>query len=321
MLAATGRLTIEWIYLFAVLGGIARAADVPARQSFIVEVAGRKVLGNAIALNSAMFNGARIVGPVIGTALLAAFGAAICFFLNAVSFLAIIAALLAVRSIYRRPRTISSRGLHDLLDGLRYVRAHRDIRLLLVLTAVFSLFGTYYRTLLPAFARDLYGVSETGYGILTSCLGTGALAGALVTAATSKNRRYPRWLVAGLALMCVSLFSLSLITNYVAACFALVLQGFGMITFLVSGNILVQHLADPAYQGRTMGVRHFVFGGLWTFGSLIAGYLGNYIGLRPTVAIGACVLLLALIIFARRVLKVDITDAPFPGHVGESAAK
>jgi predicted MFS family arabinose efflux permease len=271
-----------------------------------VEVAGREVLGNAIALNSAMFNTARIIGPSIGGLVLAAVGTAACFFINSASFLAVIAALIAMKGLFYRPMSSRNKGLKDLVDGLRYVAGHGDISIILVLTATYSLFGTYYATLLPAFARDIYGKSETGYGMLISCLGLGALIGALFMAATSRSARQERWMVFGMALLVTALLALSMVTNYIVAAAVIVIQGFGMISFLVTGNILVQHLSDARYQGRTMAARHFVFGGMWTFGSLIAGYLAKYIGPRLTVASGAVVLLVVFVLVTPRVLKIDI---------------
>ena len=319
--ASLGMLNIGWIYMFAVLTGIAQAFDTPARQAFMVEVAGREALGNAIALNSAMFNTARVIGPTIGTIILAAVGAAACFYINAASFLAFIAVLVAMKGLHYRPMSTGSKGFKDLVDGLRYVAGHGDILILLVLTATFSLFGVYYSTLLPAFTRELYMKEATAYGVLISCLGAGALVGALVMAATSTSMRQQRLTVFGLGLTCLSLLSLSLITNYYAACAVLVVYGYGMISFLVSGNILVQHLSDARYQGRTMGVRHFVFGGMWTFGSLIAGYLPKYLGLRGTVAAGAGVMVAVLIFTAPRVLKIDITALRTPpdGAAGDAS--
>lgn len=310
ILASTHHLTIGWIYFFAVLSGVAQAFDTPARQAFMVEMAGREHLGNAIALNSAMFNTARVVGPTIGGAVFAAVGAALCFFINSASFLAIILALFAMKGLYRRPTEPGKNVATDFIDGLRYVASHGDIRVVMLLTAVFSLFGGYYTTLLPAFARDIYGKEATAYGILASAVGIGALPSALITAVTTKARRQERWMVYGLVLMCAMLFGLAFTTNYVVAYALYAVYGFGMVAFLVSGNILVQHLSDARYQGRTMGVRHFVFGGMGTFGALIAGYLSHFIGLRWTVASGTAATVIVLALLAPRILKVDILSTP-----------
>ena len=329
-LAATDRLTIKWIYLVSFLTGIAQAFDVPARQAFIVQVAGRKHLGNAIALNSAMFNTARIIGPSVGGIVLRYAGAALCFFINGVSFLAIILALIAMRGIKFAQSLSRAKGHRELIDGLRYVRRHRDIFTILILTAIFSLFGTYYMTLLPAFARDVYHKSAQEYGLLVSSLGVGALVGAVFMATTSKWARQDRWMLVGLALMSVTLTALSFVRNYGLACLFLGMHGFGQLTFLISGNTLVQHLADERYQGRTMAARHFFWGGLMPFGGWIAGHLpalplarplahvplfGGWLeanapdrlGVRGTVLAGAVILLVTLITFAPRVLRIDMT--------------
>jgi len=316
ILAVTGSLSIPAVYVCAALSGIAQAFDTPARQAFMVEVAGRKALGSAIALNSAMFNTARVVGPTIGTAVLAMVGVAACFFINAASFLAIIAALVAIRGLHPRPMLRSSRGLKDFMDGLRYVAAHGDIRIVLVLTGAWSLFGTYFATLAPLFVGDVYGKGGKEYGILVSLLGAGALVGALVMACTTRRAKQQHFTVGGMAVMCAALFALAFNTNYYVACALYVVHGFGMICFLIAGNILVQHLSAPEYQGRTMGARHFVFGGMWTFGSLVAGYLPKYIGLSWTVASGVIVMAAALVACAPRVLRIDMSALVAEGPRG-----
>jgi MFS family permease len=305
ILTVTGNLSIHWIYICAVAMGLAQAIDVPARQAFMVEVAGRKALGSAIALNSAVFNTARVIGPSIGGYVLAAVGAAWCFFINSASFLAVIAALVALRGLHYRPQVKKGGSVQNLLDGLKYVWRHGDIRIILVLTAAFSLFGTYYATLLPAFAREVYGKGEEEYGLLISALGVGALLGALFMAATTRAARQHYYTLFGMGIMVAALTLLAFNVNYPIACLFYAIHGFGMIGFLIAGNILVQHLSAPEYQGRTMGARHFVFGGMWTFGSLLAGYLPKYIGLDWTVASGAIVMLAALLVCVPRVLKID----------------
>lgn len=312
--AQTGHLTIMVIYTVVILSGIAQAFDVPARQSFIMEMAGRKSLGNAIAVNSATFNSARVIGPSVGALVLAAVGAMWCFYLNALSYLAVLWALFSMKDLHLRRIEKSKEGFKDLLDGMRYVRAHPHIMPLLMVTAMYGLFGNYFTTLLPTFAKDIYHANEFRYGLLFSAIGIGAATGAVRTAIKGKSDRWERRTVVGLFLAAITTVGLSVATNYYVAFALTVVLGFGMMSFLVCSNTLIQHLAAPQYVGRVISVRHFVFGGMFPFGALIAGFAAQRVGPQWTVAGSGAMLLVAFFALGPKVLRISL---PEPGAAEE----
>ncbi len=298
-----GHLTIGVIYALSVLSGIAQAIDVPARQACVSEMVGREAMANAVAINSATFNSARIIGPSVGGLVFAAAGATWCFFINAISFLPVIGALFAIKGLPARKRP-AGRGLSNLADGLKYVRRHPHLKTLLILTGVFGLFGNWYMTLLPQFAADIYGKGPKEYGLLISAIGVGAFVGAIVAAVTSKGSRIERRAVAGILLMCVTTLALAFVRRYWAAVALVTVSSFGMMTFLVASNILIQTLSAQDYVGRVIGVRHFVFGGMFPFGAICSGLMAEHLGAQRAVALGTLVLFVVALALLRRMLTI-----------------
>src|SRR5512139_2542889 len=194
-LTFTGLVQVWEIVALAALMGVVNAFDGPARQAFVVEMVGREDLPNAIAINSMMFNGARVIGPALGGLLLATVGAAWCFFINGVSFLAVIVCLLLMRLMPRTRVLEIGSPWADLKRGLRYVLLHRNIFALLMLALIFSVFGISYNTLLPAFADQVLHADATGYGVLNAFIGVGAVIGAFIMARYGDRGQRGRWLV------------------------------------------------------------------------------------------------------------------------------
>jgi len=285
-------------------GGVAMAFDMPARQSFVVEIASRDDLMNAISLNSAMFNGARIVGPAIAGFLMAKVGIALCFFIDGVSFLAVLAGLIMMQLPRHQVRADAGGAVAQTLDGFRYVWRHVRVRTIMSLFAIVGVFGWSYSVLMPAFAQDVLHLDSQGYGLLLGASGVGALIGALTTAAFGTNFS-PRTLAfGGVWLFSAMLLIFSFNRNLTIAMLCLAGGGFGMMLFFSTSNTTVQTIVPDEMRGRVMGIWALIFGGMIPFGSLEAGAVAHYFGTAATLAVGAIVCALAafvtLIIVRRR---------------------
>jgi MFS family permease len=293
-----------FILIMAGLNGIAMGFDMPARQAFTVEMTSREDLLNAISLNSSIFNGARIVGPAVAGFLVGAIGVALCLFVNAVSFIAVIAGLLMMRlPPHERPIINASAGEHA-WSGIRYSMTHPRVRLILLLFLVVGVFGWSYSVLMPAFARDILGLGPNGYGFLMAASGVGAFVGALIVA-TWGHLVTPRKLaLGGVYLFSASLLAFAFSRNFYLALLPLFLAGFGMLLFFSTSNTVVQTIVSDEMRGRVMGVWSLFFGTMIPVGSLQAGALAHYLGTPLTIAVDAVVCavsaLVVRIVIARR---------------------
>jgi MFS family permease len=275
--------------VISALNGIAMGFDMPARQAFTVEMASREDLLNAISLNSSIVNGARVIGPSIAGLIIGAVGVAMCFFLNGVTFIAVIAGLLMMRlAPFERPaRTVSAR--EHAWKGIVYSIKHQRVRTILLLFLAVGVFGWSYAVLMPAFARDVLGLGANGYGILMSASGTGALVGALVVA-TYGHLFIPRKMaLGGIWLFSTALLAFSLTRNFYLALIFLLLAGFGMLLFFSTSNTVLQTIVPDEMRGRVMGVWSLVFGAMIPLGSLEAGVLAHWLGTPFAVGFGAIV--------------------------------
>ncbi len=292
LLAGTKLLLVWHIAFLGFVLGIANAFDSPARLALTVElVDDRRDLQNAIALNSTMFNLARVVGPAIGGVILAAVGATWCFFLNGVSFVAVLIALAGMRlnEPARPPRT--RHFLAEIGDGLRYVRDAAVMRVLVAMVSVLSLFGFSYSVLMPAYAVDVLGVGEAGLGALSAAAGVGALIGSLTVASLTHSRRKGRQLTFGSFLFPLSLIAFAFARSFPLALALLVLVGFGFIMQNTTSNTLVQALVPDHLRGRVMSVWALMFMGTMPIGSLLAGAVAQAMGTTTTVLLGGLVTL------------------------------
>ena len=293
-----------FIIAIAALNGIAMGFDMPARQAFTVEMSSREDLLNAVSLNSSIVNGARVVGPSVAGLMIGAVGVAMCFFLNGLSFIAVIAGLLMMRlPAFERKIEIASAGEHA-REGILYSIKHPRVRTILLLFLAVGIFGWSYAVLMPAFARDVLGRGANGYGILMSASGTGAFVGALLVA-TFGHLVTPRKIaLGGVWLFSVSMVALSLTKNFPFAFVFLFAAGFGMLLFFSTSNTLLQTIVPDEMRGRVMGVWSLVFGAMIPLGSLEAGGVAHFAGTPFALAFGAIICALAalvtLIIIRRR---------------------
>ena len=285
--------TVLWwhIAVLAFLLGAANAFDGPTRQAFVVEMVGRNELMNAIALNSAMFNTARIVGPALAGIVLAAVGASWCFVLNGVSFLAVIAGLFLMDVKPYVGATATESPLKQIQEGLSYIWHHPTVRPLITLVAVSNMFALGYMALLPAFAQDVLHAGKVGYGFMSTAIGVGALAGALVLASLGDYQRKGLVLTAGNLLFPAMVIALSLSRSYHITLGFLVVAGFGFMIQNATANTLVQTTVPDALRGRVMSVYMMVFLGFFPIGSLIAGAIAERFGVPIGAAFGGIIAL------------------------------
>lgn len=278
VLTLTGVIRYWMVIVLAVLLGIVQLVDNPTRQAYIIEMTGRDALMNAVSLNSASFNLARIIGPAVAGLAIEAIGIAPCFFVNAFSFVAVIVALLFVNT----PPVTSGRSVEtarDVLasvkDGLAYIGRRPRIAIPLALMASISTFVINYTIFVPTFARNELGRSASGFGFLMTAMGIGSLAAALTLAVKSGKGPSRLRLYGGAAGTCLALLACGLQRNYVLSCALLGIVGFCTISFTASTNATIQLESDDEHRGRVMSVYTLVFGGVTPIGSLFAGWVSE----------------------------------------------
>lgn len=286
------------VVLAACLGAV-NAFDNPTRQAFVVEMVGREHLANALALNSMTFNSGRIIGPALGGLVLAAVGAAWCFLLNGLTFLAVIAGLLAMRLPPHVKKVEALPPWKQLTTGLGYVRSSPDLIALLLLALVFSMFGTSYSTVLPAFVDKVLHAGAGAYGAINAATGVGAVTGALLVAQSGETGRRGRWLMRSILAFPLGLMVFAVTPVYALALILAVALGVGfMVTFTMINTLLQTRVADQM-RGRVMSLYTLTFAGFTPFGNLMIGTLSEWFGLSPAIIFSATLSLTfaALIIF------------------------
>jgi MFS family permease len=302
-----GRVVQVWhIMVLAALLGVVNAFDIPARQAFIVEMVGKEDLMNAIALNSSMFNGARIIGPAIAGVLVASIGEGWCFFANAVSYIAVIVGLLLMQ-VERVRRVLESSPLEHIIEGFRFVRRTMPIRDLLLLLGLVSLVGMPYSVLMPIFADKILHSGARGLGILMGASGVGALIGALMLAAKSGVRGLGRWVAVSTAAFGITLILFSWSRLLWLSSLMLVPVGLAMMVQMASSNTLIQAMVPDELRGRVMAVYSMMFMGMAPLGALFAGVLADRMGAPLTLSIGAVACLAGAAVFWQRLpaLRVE----------------
>jgi MFS family permease len=295
-LTLSGRVQVWHILALAVVLGTINAFDMPGRQSLIVQMTSKEDLLHAISMNSAIFNGARVIGPAIAGLVVAAFGEGICFLLNGVSFLAVIGCLLAMRlpKFVRGPQ--DSPWAH-LVGGFKYVHGHRPVRTLLGMMGATTIAGMPAVVLMPFFADAIFHRGSRGMGVLMGTMGAGAVAGTLVLAWRASVSTLPNVIFRSAVLLGASfcLFAWSKVFYLSLAVMPLI--GYSVMRQMASANTLIQTLIPDEFRGRTMAFYTMTVVGLGPFGSLAAGALAHAYGARLTVAAGGLLALAAAAVF------------------------
>lgn len=296
-LTLSHRVHVWQVMVLAALLGVVNAFDIPARQAFLIDMVGREDLMNAIALNSSMFNGARVIGPAVAGILVASIGEGWCFFANAVSYIAVIAGLLLMR--IERAAKLATEGspLENILEGFSFARNTGPIRAILLLLGVVSFVGMPYSVLMPVFADQILHGGARGLGILMGATGIGALLGAVTLAARVGIKGLGR-----LIAVCAGGFGLSLILFSFSRIFwlstlLLVPVGFFMMVQMASSNTLIQSMVPDRLRGRVMSVYSMMFMGMAPFGALSAGSVAHRLGAPWTVAVGGLACAMSAIAF------------------------
>ena len=316
LLVVTGVVQVWHIFFFAVLGGIINAFDLPARQSFVASMVVQDDLPNALALNSSIFNAARVIGPAIAGVVVAVIGEGPCFLLNSASFLAVIACLLMMRFEKRPGRAELSSTVGYLGQGLRFATRNPPVKGLLVLIGVIAICGMPYIVLMPVFAGEILGGGARALGTLMGCTGAGAFIGAVSLARRESVKGLGRVVAAGAIGFGLSLLLFSVSRSFVLSEIALVLVGFSMISQAAATNLLLQSLCPDALRGRVMSLYTMMFVGMTPFGSLLAGSMAHTLGTPATVGIGGILCALSGLVFAlripymRRFVQYPIPETP-----------
>ncbi|MFE4544245.1 MFS transporter [Arthrobacter sp. NPDC056727] len=318
LLVVTGSAQLWQVYAAALFLGLASAIDGPARQAFVSELVGQEDIANAVSLNSASFNTARLTGPAIAGVLIAWAGTGPVFLLNAASFIAVIISLTRIRRSELAPAVRAVRGKHQVAEGLAYVRRRPDLVLILVLVAILGAFGMNFPITNALMSTAEFGMGPGEFGLLGSVMAVGTLSGALLAARRARPRL--RFLLGGA--LGLGLFTLiaSVSPSFWLYAAVLVPVGLASLTFLNSCNTSIQLSVEPQFRGRVLALYLATLQGGTALGAPLMGWLGTTFGARWSVAAGGAVVLLAgLLAVAAVVRKSPLTwrqqlSASFPGR-------
>ncbi len=297
VLTLTGLIQVWHIMILSLLIGLINALDNPTRQSFYPSLVPRDKLSNAIALNSAVINGSRLIGPAVGGVLIGLLGEGICFLLNGISYIAVIIALLMMRVMPQRGKGVKQKVWEDIRDGFQYVVGNIPIRTLLLLMSVISFFGLPLMTFIPAYVKTiLHGGSEM-LGLLLSCIGVGSFIAALYLAARKSVLGLGKVVMLSGVLLGIGLSVMSFVSiPWVAAVLCLPI-GFSVIAAVASINTLLQTLSREDKRGRVMGYMAMAFTGMAPVGSIILGTFEEFVGLQVIILLSGICCFLASLIF------------------------
>jgi len=306
ILTSAGLVSIWHILFIAFLTGTGYAFEIPSRQSFFIELVGREDLLNAIALNSAAFNAARTIGPAIAGMLIGRLGVSVCFYINSLSFLAVIAGLLRMRFQDGGARATEGRGMkRDLIEGLRYIFHESDVHRLIFFIGLLSFFGLPYITFLPVYARDILKTGAEGLGLLMALAGAGAFTGAIGLAIKGDSSNKERHLMLSALVFSSSLMMFSISRIAWLSCILLFLVGWGVVNQIATTNTIIQLRVPDRLRGRVMSVFTLVFLGMASLGNLAVGSLAHYTGTQIALMICAliCLMITTIIIVKGKVKR------------------
>jgi MFS family permease len=313
----SGKIEVWHIVALSVINGIFNAFDVPSRQAFVVDLVEKKEdLGNAIALNSLMFNGARLIGPSIAGVLLASAGEGICFLLNALSYLFVIASLLFMKVPVRGKKKNDNRILAQMKEGFSYAYNFAPIRQIMLLLAVLGLMTMPYAVLMPVFAKEiLHGGSHT-FGFLMGSAGFGALLGGLYLASRKTILRLNRLVPISAAVAGIGLIGFSLARYFPLSVLLMIVAGLGMMLHTAASNTILQTIVEEDKRGRVMSIYTMAIMGTAPFGSLMAGGLAKVIGTPNTIMVGGIACIAGALYFFRKLPELQSIVHPIYVKLG-----
>jgi MFS family permease len=304
-LTLTGTIAVHHIIILSLFLGFVNAFDMPTRQAFVVEMVERREdLGNAIALNSFLFNGARLVGPSIAGILISILGEGVCFLLNGLSFLAVIIALLSMKMPSNKREPEKTQILQGVKEGFIYAFGLLPIRSIILFLGWMSLVGTANTTLMPIFAKDILRGDSQTYGFLMAAIGVGAILGAIFLASRRSVLGLGRIIAIASGIFGIGLISFSLSHTLWLSILLLLLTGFGMMVHMASSNTILQTMVDDDKRGRLMSLYAMAFMGMAPFGSLAGGSLAHIIGAPNTLIIGGASCIVGSLLFIKKLPSI-----------------
>jgi MFS family permease len=322
VLVITNHIQIWHIVILSLMSGAIEAVDAPARQSFVIELVEKKsLLTNAIALNSAMFNGARLIGPAVAGIIIGFSNEGFCFLINGISYIAVIISLFLIRVPKRASASHEFSMVQNIREGWNYAFSHLPIKFLLANITVLTMFGMSYAVLMPIFAKDiLKGTAET-MGFLMSMAGLGALTGAMYLASRTSIKGLSRILAFTMTGLSLALILFSLSKTFIFSLFMMLLIGIGMSFQMATSNTILQSVVDDNMRGRIMSLHSMAFMSTAPFGSLLAGYLTKKFDAPVTLSFCALICLIwalyGFIVQKRFICSVDVM---MKKHIPEPAA-
>jgi MFS family permease len=317
VLTLTGSVAVWHVLALSVCMGLVTAFDIPARQAFLIQmVDGRENLTNAIGLNSSMFNGARLIGPAIAGFLIAVVGEGVCFLLNALSYVAVLAALLAMRLPLQATTKTPKNVTHELIEGFRYAFGFLPIREILMLLALVNLAAMPLTVLLPVFATNVLQGGPDTLGLLTAAMGLGALIGALSLASRKSVLGLGRQIAWASALFGLSLIAFSFSHVLWLSMLLLVICGFAVMMETAASNTILQTIVDDDKRGRVMSFYAMAFLGVAPLGSLLAGGLASRLGAAHVVQLAASMCIVGSLVFAWRLPTLRKFVRPIYRRIG-----
>ncbi|MCK3682708.1 MFS transporter [Maribellus sp. YY47] len=300
-LVYTGQIQVWHLIALSIMLGLINAFDMPSRQSFMIEMVEKKDdLGNAIALNSTMVNGARLLGPSIAGVLISLAGEGTCFLINGLSYTVVITTLLLMKTKVKPKIKKTTKAAHEFQEGFRYTFGFKPVRFLILLLALVSLMGMPYSVLMPVYAKEiLHGGSHT-FGFLMGASGLGALSGALYLASRKNAAGLEKLIPVSAAAFGVGLILLALTNTFWVACIVMTITGIGLMMVMASSNTVIQTIIDDNKRGRVMSIYSMAFMGTAPFGSLMAGSLAKAVGTPMTLVFGGLCCIIGALIYLRK---------------------
>jgi MFS family permease len=312
-----GTIEVWHIIFLSVLLGCINAFDIPARQSFVVEMVEKKEdLGNAIALNSSMFNGARLLGPSIAGVLIASTGEGICFLLNGLSYLFVIVSLILMKVKSKKRETQNPDVLKEIKEGFSYTFGFAPIKSIILLLGLINLMGMPYIVLMPVFAKEIFHGGPYTFGFLMGASGVGALMGALYLASRRNVLGLEKIISLSAGIFGFGLITFSLSRLFLLSLVLMIITGLGMILQTSSSNTILQTIVDDDKRGRVMSFFTMALTGTAPFGSLLAGGLASFLGAPNTLIIGGILCVLGALIFASKLTELKKLVYPIYVRLG-----
>lgn len=288
---------LAFIIIIALLLGIFHAVEMPSRQTFIFEVVGRKDAASAIALNSGIYNAARVIGPALAGVLIALFNIQLAFFLNGISFFAVIIALLKMQISKKIIKAHHAHPLAEIKEGVHFALSHKAIGILLLVAGFNSLIPWSYNSIMPAVAKNMFGAGSEGYGFLLSAAGLGALIGAMLVSGFSQRINVAKLIGMANMVVAVALVFFSIISSFVLANILMLFIGLGLITQAALINVSIQRFSPDYIRGRVISVYSLMFLGMMPFGSFIIGTLGTILGVVDALRIFGLISLAGALVY------------------------